>query len=198
MVAASPQGHTTWSASASSGKDGKGCRRACKKTRLACLLGRKVVSVPIQYTPRLRTGHFARCLCLGLIAFLALFLLHPCLCNEQGAILKLADGIRQVHVSVPVKQVVESKRGCQRGGDFVGGSKSGADIASSIPDHLGMIFQVHQQAFFHQTTKRRPSGSGLWPPNFQLGIQPEILSPAILNRSTPRIPFSDMGSSLHP
>src|SRR5207253_2990091 len=49
--AASPQGHTTWSASASCGKDGKGCRRACKKTRWACLLGSKVVSVPIQYTP---------------------------------------------------------------------------------------------------------------------------------------------------
>src|SRR5712691_11078775 len=49
--AASPQAHTTWSAPASSGKDGKGCRRACKKTRLACLLGSKVVSVPIQYTP---------------------------------------------------------------------------------------------------------------------------------------------------
>src|SRR6266571_4694256 len=39
---------------------------------------------------------------------------------------------------------------------------------------------------------------GFGPPNFQLGIQPEMLSPAILKRSTPRIPFSDMGSSLHP
>src|SRR5215470_15105644 len=39
---------------------------------------------------------------------------------------------------------------------------------------------------------------GFGPPNFQLGIQPEMLSPAILKRSTPRIPFSDMASSLHP
>src|SRR6266702_6567619 len=37
---------------------------------------------------------------------------------------------------------------------------------------------------------------GFGPPNFQLGSQPEMLSPAILKRSTPRIPFSDMGSSL--
>src|SRR5205823_12809304 len=51
IVAASLQGHTTCNASASSGKDGKGCRRACKKTRLACLFGSKVASVPIQYIP---------------------------------------------------------------------------------------------------------------------------------------------------
>src|SRR5262249_12454880 len=39
---------------------------------------------------------------------------------------------------------------------------------------------------------------GIFPPIFQLGIHPEMLSPAILNRSMPRIPVSDMRSSLHP
>src|SRR5262249_44370769 len=39
---------------------------------------------------------------------------------------------------------------------------------------------------------------GIFPPIFQLGIHPEMLSPAILNRSMPRIPVSDMSNSLHP
>ena len=43
---------------------------------------------------RSQGGNNRRALVASLIAFPALFLLHPCLCNEQGAILKLADGIR--------------------------------------------------------------------------------------------------------
>src|SRR2546426_9342656 len=38
----------------------------------------------------------------------------------------------------------------------VGRSKGGANIAASIPGHLGVIFQVQQEPFFHQATKGLP------------------------------------------
>lgn len=64
-------------------------------------------------------------------------------------------------MGVALKQVVNGVRSRQRSGDLVGRSKSGANIPTSIPGNLGMIFKVQQKLFFHLATERLPRGASL-------------------------------------
>ena len=60
---------------------------------------------------------------------------------------------------------------------LVGGSKCRADITASIPGDLRVIFKVQKEPFFHQATEGL--AACLLPSVFQLGIHPEMLSPAM-------------------
>src|SRR2546421_12929368 len=59
-------------------------------------------------------------------------------------------------MGLALKQVVNGVRSRQRSGDLVGRSKGGTDIATSVPGHLRMIFEVQQKLFFHLATEGLP------------------------------------------
>ena len=52
----------------------------------------------------------SRRFCFGLIALTAFVLPQPSFCNQQGAIVKLADGIGKVDMGLAFKQIVDGKR----------------------------------------------------------------------------------------
>src|SRR6266436_9880754 len=61
-----------------------------------------------------------------------------------------------------LKQVVNGVRSRPGGGDLVGGSKRGTDIAAPVPSYQGMIFEVQKELFFHLATERLPCRAGLF------------------------------------
>src|SRR2546421_4631633 len=107
-------------------------------------LGEEGGFCPNPIDPAVLLGDLACRFGFRLRALSALFSLKTCLCNQQRTTLELADRIRKVHMSVALKEVVDGKRRWQGRGDLVRRGKGGADITASIPDHLGMIFQVQQ------------------------------------------------------
>src|SRR5713226_3123915 len=111
--------------------------------------------------PCLLLGDFACRFGFGSIALATFVLLKTCLRNQQPSVEELANGIGEVDMGFPLKQVVNGVGSRQGSGDLVGGSKRGTDIAASVPGHLGMIFEVQKELFFHLATERLPCGTGL-------------------------------------
>src|SRR6266700_1064124 len=90
------------------------------------------------------------------IAFSAFVLLKTCLRNQEPSVEQLTDSIGEVDMGFAFKQVVNGVRSRQGGRNLVGRRKCGTDIAASVPGHLGMIFEVPKELFFHLATKRLP------------------------------------------
>src|SRR6266700_3697497 len=90
------------------------------------------------------------------IAFSAFVLLKTCLRNQEPSVEQLTDSIGEVDMGFAFKQVVNGVRSRKGGRNLVGRRKCGTDIAASVPGHLGMIFEVQKELFFHLATKRLP------------------------------------------
>jgi hypothetical protein len=58
-------------------------------------------------------------------------------------------------MGISLKEVVNGKRHGLWGWNVVRGSKGGADITTSIPDHLGMILQIFLLVVVHFPHKSR-------------------------------------------
>src|SRR6266496_1839262 len=116
---------------------------------------------PYPIDPYLLFCHLSCRFCFGSIALAAFVLLQPRLRDQEPPIEYLTDGIGEVDMGLALKQVVDGERSRQGGGDLVSRSKRGTDIAASVPGHLGMIFEVQKELFFHLATERLPAGSAL-------------------------------------
>src|SRR5712692_3451473 len=103
----------------------------------------------------------------GLLTCFSLLIFQPRLRNEQLAVRKRPDDIWQVMMGLALKDIADSKGGFRWRGQPVGGRKVGIDVATSIPDHLGMVLQVHQESFLQLATERLPDM--MWVPRFEAG-----------------------------
>jgi hypothetical protein len=141
--------------------------------------------------PCLLLGSFARRISFGSIALPAFVLLHPGLRDQQAAIEKLADGIGQIPMRFALKQRADGEGSRQGRGYLGGGSKREADITAPLPgqppDDIRGTTGVVLPSDCHSGCR-----VGRFSPVLKLLIHPEMLSPAILNRSMPRTAASGM------
>src|SRR6266571_2971387 len=103
----------------------------------------------------------------GLLTCLSFLIFQPRLCNEQLAIRQRSNDIRQVMMGFALKNIANGERGILWSRQSVGGCKVGIDVAASIPSHLGMVFQVHQEPFLQLATERLPDMMRV--PRFEAG-----------------------------
>jgi len=59
-------------------------------------------------------------------------------------------------MGLALKDIANGERSILWSRQSVGGCKVGIDVAASIPRHLGMVFQVHQEPFLQLATERLP------------------------------------------
>lgn len=109
---------------------------------------------PTPIDPCLLLCDFARCLGFGPIARLAFVLLQSSLRDQQAAIEKGARDIGRGGMRFVLKERTAGVGSREGRGYLVRRRKWCTAITASIPSHLRMLFEVHQEPFFHLTVTR--------------------------------------------